>query len=154
MALATVDYRVQVDHDGRKYQIHVPSLSVPRCGACGEIAIDEVADQAIQGAFRKEANLLTPEEIRSGRQQLGYNQQEFADSLGVAVSTVSRWENGVQVQQRFHNDVMRAFFEVPAFRLYLDNLHRVQPSNARPDRATPAVNVAAPDTQRVGADGA
>ena len=31
--------------------------------------------------------------VRSLRQQLGMTQEEFAQEIGVALSTVSRWEN-------------------------------------------------------------
>ncbi len=130
MALVTIPYEIDVNHDGRVYKVHIAALTVPRCGACGRIVIDDEADQAIQAAFRKEAKLLSPEEIRRGRQAIGYtNQQEFADCLNVAVATVSRWENGVQVQQRFHDGVLRAFFSVPDFRHFMEELHGVKRPN-------------------------
>ena len=142
MALETISYTIQIDHDGRKYQVHIPALSVPKCGNCGAISLDEAADEEIDRAFRKEANLLTPEEIRKGRQLLGYNQQEFADALGVAAATVSRWENGAQIQQRFHNDVIRAFFCIPTFQVFMEQIHGVKPrlKECPGDLAVPATN--------------
>jgi len=37
---------------------------------------------------------MTPDEIRQIRQNLELSQQRFADKLGVALSTVFRWEKG------------------------------------------------------------
>jgi len=124
VTLADVPYSIQVDHDGRKYTVSFPALSVPRCNNCGNIVLDEEACQKISDAFRAEADLLTPEQIREKRESLGLSQQTFADLLGVAVSTLSRWENGAQVQPRVLNDYMRAFFDVPELRSYLNGLRR------------------------------
>lgn len=111
VALAAVPYAVQIDHDGRKYHVDLPDLVVPKCANCGEIFIDEAADQKISDAFRLQAGLLTPKQIRAGRQDfLGLTQQQFADMLGVAVSTLSRWENGVQIQQKSLDRFMRVVF--------------------------------------------
>lgn len=124
MALATVPYDLQFDHDGRKYPVHIPALTLPKCGNCGGMVIDDEADRVIEAAIRKEAKLLTPEEIRDGRMATGYRtRQDFARALGVPEATVSRWEDGMQFQPRFHNDVMRAFFHVPELRQYLEELH-------------------------------
>ncbi len=68
----------------------------------------------------------------------GYNQQEFAECLGVAGPTVCRWETGAQIQQRFHNDVMRAFFDVPQFRDYLARLHGVRSAGSVGSTGRPA----------------
>src|SRR4051794_36860093 len=67
VALAEVEYTTQVDHDGRKYTVIIPSLSVPKCGNCGTIVLDEEANRKISEAFRTQAGLLAPEEIRRQR---------------------------------------------------------------------------------------
>lgn len=63
------------------------------CTNCGNFSLDDEANRNIDLAFRKEANLLTPEEIRDHRTRLKMSQQELADHIGIAVSTLSRWEN-------------------------------------------------------------
>jgi len=128
MALASVPYSIQIDHDGRKYQVSIPDLVVPRCGNCGEISIDHEAGKAIDAAFRRKAKLLTPEEIRAKREALGVTQEQFAEWFGVAASTVSRWETGSQVQQHFHDGILRAFFFSFELRMYLAVLHGVRPT--------------------------
>jgi AcrR family transcriptional regulator len=42
------DAASQVEHDGRKYQVNIPALSVPRCSNCGELIIDPAADKQIE----------------------------------------------------------------------------------------------------------
>jgi putative zinc finger/helix-turn-helix YgiT family protein len=119
MTLTEVPYQTEFHHDGRTYTVDIPALVVPQCGNCGAIALDEEANIEIDKAFRLQANLLTAEQIRAGREYFGYNQQQFADALGIAVSTLSRWENGAQIQQRSLNRLMQAAFDLPELREYL-----------------------------------
>lgn len=138
MAIASVPYSIQIQHDGKKFDVEIPALSVPKCQdpACGAISIDDLASEQIDRAFRKKAQLLTPEEIREGRIRVGYaNQQKFAACFGVSPSTVSRWENGSQIQQSFHDGMLRAFFELVTFRRFLEKLHGVAPET-QPEPST------------------
>src|SRR4051794_11442708 len=136
VALANEPYSIQIDHDGRKYQVNIPSLALPKCSNCGTISLDHEATEAIDAAFRRLAGLLTPEQIREGREQLGLNQQEFADKLAISVSTLSRWETGAQIQQRSLNRLMMAFFMCPEMRLCYDLIHSAE-SGAGPIACTP-----------------
>src|SRR5437867_988539 len=81
MELATVPYATIIEHDGRSYRVEIPALTVPRCAHCRAISIDDAADQQISAAFRREARLLPPEEIRQGREQLGLTQKQLANPL-------------------------------------------------------------------------
>ena len=92
MQLATVPYATTIEHDGRSYRVEIPALTVPQCANCHTISIDDEADREISAAFRREARLLSPEEIRQGREKLGLTQKQFANLLGVGEATVSRWE--------------------------------------------------------------
>jgi putative zinc finger/helix-turn-helix YgiT family protein len=105
-----VDYTTTIEHDGRSYAVKVPSLELPRCRNCGKLVMVDSANRRISEAFRREAGLLTPEEIRAGRTRCGLDQQTFADLLGISVSTLSRWETGGQIQQRSLNRLMEAYF--------------------------------------------
>jgi putative zinc finger/helix-turn-helix YgiT family protein len=80
------------------------------------MVLDEEANLRISAAFREQAGLLSPEEIRQYRTALGLKQQELADLLGVAVSTLSRWETGAQIQQRSLDRFLRSFFKLPELR--------------------------------------
>jgi putative zinc finger/helix-turn-helix YgiT family protein len=99
MQPATVPYATTIEHDGRAYKVEIAALTVPQCGNCQALSIDDEADQQISAAFRREARLLTPEEIRQGREMLALTQKQFANLLGVGEATVSRWETGAQIQQ-------------------------------------------------------
>jgi putative zinc finger/helix-turn-helix YgiT family protein len=124
MAVATVPFDVSMDHDGRRYDVHLDALTVPKCSNCGAISLDDAANEQIDLAFRRKAGLLTPQEIRQRRVQIGFSQQqEFAKCFGVSPGTVSRWENGSQVQQSFHDGMLRAFFELEELRVFLAKLH-------------------------------
>jgi putative zinc finger/helix-turn-helix YgiT family protein len=114
MHLATVPYATTIEHDGRAYPVVIPALTVPQCGNCKAISIDDEADQQISAAFRREARLLTPEEIREGREKLGLTQKQFANLLGVGEATVSRWETGAQIQQRALDRFLRVCLASPA----------------------------------------
>src|SRR5262249_13980756 len=67
MEIAVIPYSAEFDHDGRKYQVHVPDLSIPKCTNCGELSFDREADHRLEAEFRKQLGLLTPEEIRTNR---------------------------------------------------------------------------------------
>ena len=125
MALSTMPYSVKINHDGREYAVEIPSLIVPTCSNCKAFVLDDEANGYIDLAFRHQAGLLTPSRIRTGREELGLNQQKFAQCFGIAVSTLSRWETGAQVQQRFHDGVLRAFFALPDLQNFLAGLHGV-----------------------------
>ncbi len=108
---AVVDYRADVEHDGRAYSIHIPALSVFRCGKCGTLVLDDDANQKVSESLRREAHLLAPAEIRRQRETLGLTQKQLASFLQVGESTLSRWETGVQIQQRSLDLLMRLFFD-------------------------------------------
>lgn len=110
MRLAKVPYAATIEHDGRAYRVEIPALTVPQCGHCHAISLDDEADQQISAAFRREARLLTPEEIRQGREKLGQTQKQFANLLGVGEATLSRWETGAQIQQRALDRFLRVSF--------------------------------------------
>ncbi len=128
VALAPVPYRIQISYDGNKYDVTFDSIELPKCGNCGEITIDAFAEKEIYDRFRRQEGLLTPDEIRRGRDRLGMTQQQFADLLAVAPSTVSRWETGTQVQQRSFDRMMRGVFDDPATRACFERQARGLPA--------------------------
>jgi putative zinc finger/helix-turn-helix YgiT family protein len=107
-------YATTIEHDGRAYRVEVPALTVPQCDNCQAISIDDEPDQQISAAFRRAARVLTPQEIRQGREKLGLTQKQFANLLGVGDATVSRWETGAQIQQRAMDRFLRVCLASPA----------------------------------------
>lgn len=113
-------YAEDLDHDGRKYRVEVRDLPVFECAACGEIEMDTDAAGRLYDALRDAVGIMPAPEIRKRRKELGLTQEAMASLLGVAVSTLSRWETGAQMQQRCMDNMLRAFFDVPALRDFLN----------------------------------
>ncbi len=115
-------------HDGRDYKLSVPDLDAYHCESCGEISLDDAGDERVTAALYDAAGLLHPSQIRSERERLGYMAKDFADLLGISPSTLSRWENGFQIQQRSMDRAMRQHFAVPAAREYAVMLRNGEPA--------------------------
>lgn len=113
---AVVPYSVDVGHDGRSYQVVVPDLEVPKCMRCGKLVFDDAANLRVTREFRVQLGLLEPAEIRGRREELGLTQRELANLLGIAEATLSRWETGIQIQQRAFDRFLRVFFALPEVR--------------------------------------
>jgi putative zinc finger/helix-turn-helix YgiT family protein len=113
---AIIDYIATMEYDGRTYSVEMKKFRVPRCDNCGQVSPDAEALGAITDAFLRQEELLTPAEIRGYREKLNFTQRELAARLGVAEATVSRWENGVQIQQRSLDNLLRLFFGLPQVR--------------------------------------
>ena len=107
---ATAPYRAEMEHDGRVHTIDIPELLSPKCKNCGELLLDDAANQRITDALRERVGLLKPAQIRHGRESLGLTQEQFATGLRIASATVSRWETGAQIQQRALDLLMRLYF--------------------------------------------
>jgi putative zinc finger/helix-turn-helix YgiT family protein len=116
---AVVDYQTEMEHDGRSYDIRIPDLEVLRCDRCGSIVLPDASYGRLADALRERAGLLFPAEIARGREQIGLNQKDLAQLVGVAPANVARWESGDQLQQRIMNDFLDAVFHVPELRTYL-----------------------------------
>jgi putative zinc finger/helix-turn-helix YgiT family protein len=115
----TLSQTREIRHDGRLYTVRVPLLQVPRCLSCGELLFDNVADEQISRALRQKLRLLQPEEIRGKLDTLSLSQAQFAQRLGVAKETVSRWVTGSMIQSRALDNLMRLYFGLPEARAVL-----------------------------------
>jgi putative zinc finger/helix-turn-helix YgiT family protein len=122
LKMSTIPYTVEVRYEGRVYEVHVPRLRLPVCGACGAKSFTSDVDEQVNDALRQEVKLLTPEQIRAAIHDLGLSQKEFAAVLGVAEATVSRWCTGTVIQSKAMDNLMRAYFASPSTR---DTLARI-----------------------------
>jgi putative zinc finger/helix-turn-helix YgiT family protein len=116
-----VSYTTTIEHDGRTYSITVPDLEIPRCSKCGAMVRDDASNRRISDALRQQIGLLTPEQIRQNRDALDLSQKQLSGMLGIAESTLSRWETGAQIQQRAMDRLLRLFFEFPEFCVALED---------------------------------
>lgn len=88
----------------RRYEIgglpHVElhGVEVTRCPACGRegTAIPRIGQlhRVLAEAFVTQRRMLAPVEIRFLRKHIGLSGADFAQRMGVARETVSRWETG------------------------------------------------------------
>ena len=91
---------------------------VARCENCGNVVLDDRANNELIDALRVVAGLLHPSVIRERREALGLTQKTLAGHLRVAESTLSRWESGAQIQQRAMDTLLRGYFYVDEFRVF------------------------------------
>jgi putative zinc finger/helix-turn-helix YgiT family protein len=60
------------------------------------------AQKAIADAYRKKIGLLTSEDIKQGRANLGISQEQLAKRISVGIASIKRWE-GTQIQSKAMN---------------------------------------------------
>lgn len=103
-------FSADLEHDGRSYQIALSDFPALQCACCGNIMLDDAANRTLSDALRAQVGLLAPGDIRRNRELLRLTQKELASCLRIAESELSRWETGVQIQQRCMDTMLRAFF--------------------------------------------
>ena len=107
---ATVDYTTQMYHYDRVYTVKIDGLQMPKCKNCGQVMLDSDAMGVLDDLLRRQANLLTPEQIRDHRLKSNLTQEALAAALGVSQATVAAWEAGDQIQTRSLDNLLRLFF--------------------------------------------
>jgi putative zinc finger/helix-turn-helix YgiT family protein len=115
----TIPYSTEVNHDGSLHTVTVPQLAVPRCRACGELVFDNIADEQITTALRSQLHLLTPDDLRNGRDRIGFTRSALANRLGVSEKTIADWEDGLTIQSRAMDNFLRVYFALPEVRAVL-----------------------------------
>lgn len=113
---STIEYTTRVKYEGRLYDVTIPEFVVPTCGVCGELVFCNDTDERITRALREKLGLLHPDEIRTGRAELGLTQKALAKQIGVAQETISRWESGLLIQSRAMNNLLNLYFNLPNVR--------------------------------------
>ncbi len=119
---ATIPYRSQVLYEGNVYDVDTPQLVVPRCRECGELYFDNHAEAQMSRAAREQLRLLQPEQIRTNRLAIGSSIQDLAARLGVSPEDLSNWEEGLLLQPRAVDNLLRSFFAFPDVRAALRGL--------------------------------
>jgi putative zinc finger/helix-turn-helix YgiT family protein len=77
--------------------VTLAKVEVSRCGSCGnfEVAIPRIEQlhRLLAKHLIEKLNRFTGAEVRFLRKSLGLSGTDFAQRMGVAAETVSRWEN-------------------------------------------------------------
>jgi DNA-binding transcriptional regulator YiaG len=132
-----IPYNAEVRHDGKLHAFSIASLGIDQCERCGEQFFTTSTDEEINLALRSHLGLLAPAEIRAGLDLYDVNQKEFAEHLGIAAETVSRWLTGASIQTRSLDKLMRLYFTMASVRAALSNCGAV-PVEHRISAASPA----------------
>jgi putative zinc finger/helix-turn-helix YgiT family protein len=116
------DYRAtRTEEREETYTVRGRKLAVPVkaevCAECGERLGSDEQDETVLGAvyeaYRREEDLLTPEQIKQIRKRYRLSQKSFAALLGMSEATVNRYEKGA-LQDQTHDTAIRAC-EKPEF---------------------------------------
>lgn len=95
----------------------VPDYVIFSCPVCEETIVSEETlkstEKTIRDFHRSVDGLLTSEQIKKGRQALGFNQDAFAAVLGVGAKNFSRYENGKVTQSKSMDNLLRIVYEYP-----------------------------------------
>jgi DNA-binding transcriptional regulator YiaG len=116
---SSIPHDAKVRHEGKVHEFHIPTLQIDRCENCSEQYFTAETDDQISLGLRKHLGLLTVAEIRTGIEQCKVSQKVFAEQLGIAAETVSRWVNDGGIQTRSLDKLMRLYFSMPTVRAAL-----------------------------------
>lgn len=114
-------HRVRMRYEGSPQDVLVENLPEWHCAGCNVSVTDGESDEAFQNALRQHIGLLSPQQIKAALKELAISQDKFAERLGCAAESVSRWLNGAVLQSRAYDRLMRIFFNFPEVRGALAN---------------------------------
>jgi putative zinc finger/helix-turn-helix YgiT family protein len=138
---ATIPYDAKIKHDGKLHEFQIAALPIDRCEECNEEFFTNATSDAKSDALRKHLGLLQPAEIRELLGKHNLTQRKFAAHLRVAEESVSRWLNGLSIQSRALDTLMRVYFAKPEVRETLASETPVGFDTARAAGPTTAVTV-------------
>jgi len=86
----------EIEFRGKQVKYQIESLQCPKCGLIRS-TLEQTADAqlAIAESYRKQVGLLTGEEIKYYREELGLSQQQLAERAQCSKMSIVRWENGI-----------------------------------------------------------
>jgi HTH-type transcriptional regulator / antitoxin MqsA len=99
--------------DGLEMAKDFPDSEWDECGACGEIILSNALQKRIGRWQYTRKGLLTPEEMKGVREKYGLTQAQMAHILQVGEKNFSRWENGITMQTRVMDSLIRQFDKCP-----------------------------------------
>jgi DNA-binding transcriptional regulator YiaG len=105
-----------VTHDGHCLVVSIEALPVDRCSRCGEVYFTNESSDQISAAVRAQLGLLQKEEILQRASELGISHNALSNQLGVSLETINAWIDGLLIQSRAMDNLMRVFFAYPQVR--------------------------------------
>jgi putative zinc finger/helix-turn-helix YgiT family protein len=110
------------DRDDESHPLNVQGLTWLVCSNCGEVVLDDRAMTAIDNARRAAMGLLSPDQIRTLRMELGKTQRAMSALLGIGEKTYCRWESGSYVQSEGFDRYLRLLVLDPTNANLLEHL--------------------------------
>lgn len=101
------------DPKSNKVAARVPSLEWDECLECGERFLDDEAMDRIEEVKYRLRGLLLPKKLKAIRESLGLTQIQIAKILKVGDKSYFRWENGLSVQTKAHDNLIRLIIRNP-----------------------------------------
>lgn len=135
----TIGYDAKIKHDGKLHEFHIAELSVDRCDECKEEFFTNVTSDAKSDALRQHLSLLQPAQIRELLAQHNLTQRKLAAQLRVAEQSISRWLNGLSIQSRALDTLMRIYFARPEVREMLASENSLSLDADKPASSTVVV---------------
>jgi len=114
--------------DEERITVIAEAVPVLICPACDEILYGPEAAKVRHQAICRALGLLSPAEIKTLRERLGPDQEDFARLTGIGVATLSRWERGRLIQTRALDRYLRLLDALPQAARVLETLQ--QPARA------------------------
>lgn len=105
------NYTFKIKDGNNIREVTVSDLAWKECEECGEVVFDNVAAEKIEQERYRALGLLTPEELRIIRKELGFTQATMADYLRVGSKSYCRWENGFSIQTKAMDRLIRLAYE-------------------------------------------
>lgn len=110
------DFRdTRVEDRQETYTVRGRTITVPVtveiCASCGESMASDEQDQqvldAVHAEYRRQMDLLHPDQIKQIRRTYRLSQKSFAALLGMSEATLNRYEKG-GLQEQVHDNAIRA----------------------------------------------
>lgn len=139
-----ISHSYEISHDGRPpVTITIPDLEVVQCGNPNcpghqtdeAVIFDGATTHRITVETYRQLGLLTPDEIRAGREKLGLTQAELQSLLGLGGNSLSRWEKGRIYQARSMDTLLKLAFRVQSVIPFL----RREAEKTLANEATPVI---------------
>lgn len=108
--LSLIKDEKEVKFKGVEFKILVEYYKCQECGV--EVAtVKQTASvqKAISDAYRKVKGLLTSEEIKRNRKNLGLTQKQLAKRMNVGIASIKRWEGGLIQSKAMNTALISAF---------------------------------------------
>ena len=127
MELRTVEHGRRGSHV--EVEVLLPTWS---CDHCGMSYLADGAEDLQHEAICDKLGRLKPRQIVAIRKRTRLNQVAFAEDLGIASSSLKRWESGAAIQDKNHDRLLRALMDVapppsePIFRFPPTDRNRIR----------------------------